>query len=221
MAVIGRRLNSVLSADAGYIITEGCSHHIAPPERLLCQWSPREGSYQAINQQAEQWRSCHVAANVCVHVQLLSDRSWISSRFALPFQFMHHPCLYSRTQPRPSFIKHTHFILFVDKMSEAAFIYMGHPFAAVIWFRVSVCIHPSLLFTASWVSSGSDMRSPATMFVLLSHLFNLCLTLLHYLPASHSILNKIPNAFDVVLIKTLRPAVIPWLPKTWTTEYIG
>lgn len=48
-AVIGRGLNSLLSADTGYIITEGRSHHIAPPERLLWQRGLREGSYQAIN----------------------------------------------------------------------------------------------------------------------------------------------------------------------------
>lgn len=46
---IGRRLNSLLSVETGYIITEGFSHHIAPPERLLCPQSLCEGSYQAIN----------------------------------------------------------------------------------------------------------------------------------------------------------------------------
>lgn len=49
VVAIARRLNSLLSVETGYIITEGFSHHIAPPERLLCPQSLCEGSYQAIN----------------------------------------------------------------------------------------------------------------------------------------------------------------------------
>lgn len=47
--VIGGRLNCLLSAETGYIITEGFSHQITPPERRLCVQSLCGGSYQAIN----------------------------------------------------------------------------------------------------------------------------------------------------------------------------
>lgn len=47
--MIGRGLNSLLSVDTGYIITEGCSHPITSPERLLCPQRLCKGSYQAIN----------------------------------------------------------------------------------------------------------------------------------------------------------------------------
>lgn len=49
VVVIGRRLNSLLSVETGYIITEGFSHHMASPERLLCPQSLVESRYQAIN----------------------------------------------------------------------------------------------------------------------------------------------------------------------------
>lgn len=47
--VIGGRLNCLLSVETGYIITEGFSHQITPPERRLCVQSLCGGSYQAIN----------------------------------------------------------------------------------------------------------------------------------------------------------------------------
>lgn len=45
----GRRLNTLLSVDTRFIITEAFSHHIAPPERPLDPDRLCEGGYQAIN----------------------------------------------------------------------------------------------------------------------------------------------------------------------------
>lgn len=49
ITVIVGRLNCPLSVETGYIITEGFSHQITPPERRLCVQSLCGGSYQAIN----------------------------------------------------------------------------------------------------------------------------------------------------------------------------
>lgn len=159
-AVIGRRLNSLLSADTGYIITEGRSHRTAPPERPLRPQSLCEGSYQAINHRQNSTAAvtsllmrvftyrCHQTRAPSVQASLHS-----SFLFHAPSRLLH------PLSPFLCFPCRTRFILFVDKMSGAAFTYRGHSDVTVIRFRVNVCIS-SLLFTTSWVSSNSDYKKP-------------------------------------------------------------
>lgn len=78
----GRRLNTLLSADTGFIITEAFSHHIAPPERLLYPDRLCEGGYQAINRR----QSSSAAATWLLSLSFPQTRGG-SVHFPL------HPCL--------------------------------------------------------------------------------------------------------------------------------
>lgn len=66
VVLIGRRLNSLLSVDTGYIIAERCLRHNTPPEWLLCRRSVCRGAIRLLIT-GRTATNCQRAANTSAH----------------------------------------------------------------------------------------------------------------------------------------------------------
>lgn len=132
----GRRLNTLLSVDARFIITEAFSHHIAPPERPLYPDRLCEGGYQAINRR----QSSSAAATWLLAFSLRRTRGGSVQ------------CSFSTS----SLLSHTLPASINTPLSYLSAKCLAHCFHGqdgplYFGFWVTVCQLPSLLFTVSWI----------------------------------------------------------------------
>lgn len=91
----GRRLNTLLSVDTRFIITEAFSHHIAPPERPVYPDRLCKGGYQAINRR----QSCSAAATWLLTSSLRQTRGGSVQCSFFTSSLLSHTLLASKNTP--------------------------------------------------------------------------------------------------------------------------
>lgn len=150
----GRRLNTLLSVNTGFIITEAFSPHITPPERPLYPDRLCESGYQAINR-----RQSISAAATCLLMHTLSPHQTrggsVRGSFSTSSLLSHTPLVSkNRLLSYLSAECQTHHLHGEDHLG--CNLVLGQ-----------VCQSPSLLCIVFWICSN----------VYFTYLYNLYLTL--------------------------------------------